>query len=151
MFAKQNIWDLDNRIKCICLIINKGCICTVSDRTQMPRLKQLKHQMLKIKGAGKNRLYVLSGCDRLVVSIYLQRKRCYWKGKYILTFHRYMCSVLVISNGKSSIYSSSQTWIKKSYNYRDMHGFNTPLQSEGEGTSAFFIYTVKALLAHMEP
>lgn len=60
-----------------------------------------------------------------------------------------MCSVLVISNGKSSVYSSSQTWIKKSYNYRDMHGFNTTLQSEG--TSAFFIYTVKAFLAHREP
>jgi len=43
--------------------------------------------------AASDRDHVVLGCDRLV---YSERESCKWKGKYILMFHRYMCSVLVL-------------------------------------------------------
>lgn len=57
--------------------------------------------------------------------------------------HRYMCSVLVFSNGKSSVHSSSHTWIGKSYYYyyRYMHGFSTRLQSRRRYLCLLFLYS----------
>lgn len=77
----QNPQYLDNRIKCICLIINKSLISTVSDQIQMALVKHMNSIInilsLKINGAETHRLVsclVLSGCDRLVLTIV--RKRC---------------------------------------------------------------------------
>lgn len=77
------------------------------------------------------------GCDRLVYS-----ESCKWKGKYILMFHRYVCSVLFFSNG-SSVHNSAHTWIRKSHNYRYAWILYNKV---AERTSAFSFCTVKGFV-----